>query len=76
MSNKFGDAFNSLPFTKKGPGSRLMKEFEVCKRDFGLNKDAEYEFTFVMKDVEDSEYYDSEQGLVKMHRQVHLSNTS
>ena len=50
-----------------------MKEFECCKQDFGSNNDAEYEFTLVMRDVEDSEYYDAEQGLVKIHRQVSSS---
>ncbi|KAI9866990.1 MAG: hypothetical protein M1813_000388 [Trichoglossum hirsutum] len=69
MSNKFGDKFNNLPFSNKGPGSRFMKEFECCKRDYGSNSDVEYEFTLVMKDVEDSEFYDADQGLVKMHRQ-------
>ena len=70
MTRKFGEVFRNVPFEKKGPGSRFMKEFECCKRDFGSNSDSEYEFTLVMRDAEDSEYYDAEQGLVKMQRLV------
>ncbi len=65
MSNKFGRAFERLAFEKKAPGSKLMKEFECIKRDFESSEVADFEVSFVMEDVEDSENYDSVECLVK-----------
>ena len=61
MSNTFGDSFRDVPFHLRAPGSQLMKDFEVIKRDFGMSAfpDDEYEVTLVMRGVEDSENYDS-----------------
>ncbi|KAH0562391.1 hypothetical protein GP486_002914 [Trichoglossum hirsutum] len=66
MSRKFGEDFDRLSFELKGPGSRFMREFEGCKRDFGSSYEAEYQFTLVMRGVEDSEYYDADQSQVRM----------
>jgi hypothetical protein len=66
MSEKFGDAFRDIPFHLRAPGSQLMKDFEIIKRDFGVSAlpDDRYEVTLVMRGVEDSENYDSMTGKV------------
>jgi len=66
MSEKFGEAFRDIPFHLRAPGSQLMKDFEIIKRDFGMSNfpDDKYEVTLVMRGVEDSENYDSMTGTV------------
>jgi len=66
MSNTFGDAFRDLPFSKRGPGSNFMKEFERIKKDFGSTSlsDDTHEVTLVMEGVEDTDNYDSATGIV------------
>jgi hypothetical protein len=67
MAEKFGEAFQNIPFHLKGPGSAMMKEFECIKRDFGVSNflDDTHEVTLVMRDVEESENYDPLTGQVK-----------
>lgn len=66
LAEVFGQEFKELSFDKKGPGSRLMREFELIKRDFGAIHDPnqEFEVTLVMK-AKDSMNYDKDESLVK-----------
>ncbi|BCR91386.1 Hsp70 family protein [Aspergillus chevalieri] len=69
MSDRFGDAFDSLPMKRKGPGSEFMKNFEVIKRDFG-NSDEERIFELpINMAVEDPnpEHFDDEERMVIIH---------
>jgi hypothetical protein len=60
--------FDTLPFSKKGPGSKFMISFETAKRDFGRNDDDDdiRELTDLKLDIPDSEFYDEEEQLVKL----------
>lgn len=40
MEHMFEDAYINLSWEKRGPASRLMKDFEGAKRDFGKSDDA------------------------------------
>ena len=66
LSKRFGDAFDSLPLKKKGPGSNLMKAFEQVKRDFGYSKDSHtHELPLNMyTEKADPEYFDDDERLV------------
>ncbi|KAH6672241.1 Hsp70 family protein-like protein [Halenospora varia] len=67
LSKRFGAAFENVPWTQKGPGSRLMTCFEMIKRDFGLNEDEDpVELNPLKMDIEDSEYYDCEENIVTL----------
>jgi molecular chaperone DnaK (HSP70) len=69
MSSRFGADFDNLPFEKKGPGSRFMKEFEDHKRNFGTARaEEEYELTLFMPQRHNSHNYDSDEGMVKFTR--------
>ena len=35
LEKRLGPSLQSIPMTKRGPGSRLMSEFETVKRGFG-----------------------------------------
>lgn len=69
MEKKFGDAYKSLSWEKRGPASRFMKDFENHKRDFGKSKDPTryYEMQLLMKKAEDSKYYDEDSGIVRIY---------
>ncbi len=67
LSKRFGMAFDDLPWAQKGPGSKFMTCFEMVKRDFGLNDDRDArELSPLKLDIPDSEYYDSEERIVKL----------
>jgi molecular chaperone DnaK (HSP70) len=70
LSSHFGFEFSHLDFKKKGPGSRLMKEFEAIKRDFGASPNSQKEFRvpLVLKTVGDSSYYDEDEHMVIVSR--------
>lgn len=70
MEKKFGTAYTNLKWDKRGPASRLMKDFEGHKRDFGKSKDAKryYEMQVTLKNVPESKYYDEDDGIVKIFR--------
>ncbi|CAK1359214.1 unnamed protein product [Cercospora beticola] len=70
MEKKFGAAYTNLKWEKRGPASRLMKDFESHKRDFGKSKDAKrfYEMQLYMEDVAESKYYDEDDFMVKIYR--------
>ncbi|OBT74750.1 hypothetical protein VF21_06621 [Pseudogymnoascus sp. 05NY08] len=68
LSRRFGAPFDTLPISKKGPGSRFMKSFESSKRDFGRDDDDDdiRELTDLKLDIPDSEFYDEEEQFVKL----------
>lgn len=68
METKFGNAYTSLSWEKRGPASRLMKDFEGHKRDFGKSRDVRrvYELQVFMKKATDSTCYDEDEGIVKL----------
>lgn len=68
MESKFGKAYMSLSWEKPGPASRLMKDFEGHKRDFGKSRDVRrvYELQLFMKQASDSAFYDEDEGIVKL----------
>lgn len=75
MSERFGDAFDSLPLKRKGPGSDFMRRFEAIKRDFG-NSDEERSFEIpISMTIEDPnpEHFDDEERMVILHRSVDVS---
>ncbi|KAK4609911.1 Heat shock protein 12B [Fulvia fulva] len=70
MEQKFGDAYMNLSWQKRGPASRLMKDFEGHKRDFGNSQDPDkyYKMQCFMRDAEDSKYYDDD-GVVRIYNE-------
>ncbi|TVY82086.1 Heat shock 70 kDa protein 12A [Lachnellula suecica] len=67
LSERFGQSFDDLSFSQKGPGSRLMTYFEGCKRDFGLNDDQDVQTIGPIRlDVPDSEYYEEDERLINL----------
>jgi hypothetical protein len=78
MSARFGTDFDDLPAKKIGPGSRFMKEFESLKRDFGGSRNAQtsFEVPLVMKNVEYSDNYDTDESMVKFTKLESIPTTS
>lgn len=71
MENRFGSSFVNVPFENKGPGSRFMQSFEIFKRDFGYSDDDTVkELGPINLRLEDSEYYDSDERMVKLTKYV------
>lgn len=68
MRTKFGAAFDAVDFSRKGPGSTFMKEFESVKMDFGFSARVyqTYGIPLRMRGVESSEIYDAEETMVKI----------
>lgn len=66
MSQTFGSAFDNTNDKLKGPGSRLMKEFESAKREFRAEGEDSYEVTLHMRGVRDSELYEEDESKVKI----------
>ncbi|KAF7866851.1 hypothetical protein EAF04_005692 [Stromatinia cepivora] len=65
LSKRFGSAFDDLPFSQKGPGSRFMTAFEILKRDFGRNDEREVgELGPLNLAFPESDHYDEEDRLV------------
>jgi hypothetical protein len=66
MSARFGDAFDSLPVKRKGPGSEFMKKFDSVKRDFGYsNEPTTYELPLKMSvSNPNPEHFDEEESVV------------
>lgn len=70
MEEKFGEASRNIQFEKKGPGSRLMKEFEAFKHRFapkGQSED-ELEIHLYMPRVKSSNFYNAEEKIVLLNR--------
>lgn len=68
MESKFGNAYSSLPWEKRGIASRLMRGFEGHKRDFGKSRDVRrvYELQLFMKKASESAFCDEDEGIVKL----------
>jgi hypothetical protein len=64
MQSTFGEAYTSVNRKRTGPLSRLMKEFESNKKDFGYSRAYDENLTLTMN-APSSEHYDNEEGLVK-----------
>jgi molecular chaperone DnaK (HSP70) len=65
MSNTFGEAFENVPFDRKGPGSKFMREFETSKKEFGSGGEGDdYEVTLPMQGLDDHENYESDTSTV------------
>lgn len=66
MIQKFGDGYESLPMTKRGPGSKFMASFESAKRNFrGSSNDNTSEIGPLILDVV-SPLYDDDEMAVKL----------
>lgn len=70
MEKKFGKAYSSLSWAKRGPASRLMKDFESAKRDFGKSnhRSKYHEIQIYMKGADHSKHYDEDDGIVKLYQ--------
>jgi len=70
MRERFGSAFDEIEMRRKGPGSRFMNAWESVKRGFGTEGDSMVKEIgpLIMKDVESSQYYDDEEGMVRLTR--------
>ena len=68
MEDTFETSYTNLPWDKRGPASRFMKDFEGHKRDFGTPDDLSEIFVLnlVMKDAEDSDNYDTDDHTVRI----------
>ncbi|KAK4892651.1 hypothetical protein LTR27_008927 [Elasticomyces elasticus] len=70
MRQRFGSAFDEIEMRRKGPGSRFMNAWESVKRGFGANGDSLVKEIgpLIMKGVGSSQYYDDEEGMVRLTR--------
>ncbi|KAK3070302.1 hypothetical protein LTR53_010703 [Teratosphaeriaceae sp. CCFEE 6253] len=70
MRQRFGSAFDEIEMRRKGPGSRFMNAFESVKRGFGAQGDSLVKEIgpLNMKGVGSSQYYDDEEGMVRLTR--------
>ncbi|RPA83095.1 hsp70-like protein [Ascobolus immersus RN42] len=68
MRKRFGENFTNLPAKKIAPRSEFMRQFESIKRDFRGpgNRTRPYTLTLIMRDVEDSDFYDEDDSQVKL----------
>ncbi|OJJ97569.1 hypothetical protein ASPACDRAFT_1890175 [Aspergillus aculeatus ATCC 16872] len=69
MSHRFGDAFDRLPMSTKGPGSAFMDKFEIIKKDFGSSTSYDiFALPLNMKlpHTTSPEYFDVEERLVQL----------
>lgn len=72
MRQRFGSAFDEIEMRRKGPGSRFMNAWESVKRGFGAQGDSMVKEIgpLNMKGVESSQFYDDEEGMVRLTRCV------
>lgn len=68
MTEKFGSAYTDLKWELRGPASRLMKEFESYKRDFGKSDDDSMyaELPLALKGVPDSAWYNEMENIINV----------
>ncbi|EME86907.1 uncharacterized protein MYCFIDRAFT_172600 [Pseudocercospora fijiensis CIRAD86] len=72
MEHKFKKAFTELPWEKRGPASRMMKDFEAHKKDFGKSTNTRkiYEVgPLVMKNAKNPKYYDEDEGIIRIYEE-------
>lgn len=66
LSDRFGDAFESIPYSRKGPGSALMDNWELLKKRFGGNIEdsGTFELGPLYLDLPSSHHYDRVENLI------------
>ncbi|KAF7922053.1 uncharacterized protein EAE98_008264 [Botrytis deweyae] len=66
LSDRFGNAFDSIPYTRKGPGSALMNNWEVLKRCFGptMENAVTFELGPLYFDLPSSHQYDRDDNVI------------
>lgn len=65
MYEEFGSAFEKVNREKKGQGSRFIRDFESCKRDFGWPGNSNtFEVELVMSTAKDSPHYDVDNSTI------------
>ncbi|KXT08547.1 hypothetical protein AC579_10244 [Pseudocercospora musae] len=71
MEHKFKKNYTDLGWEKRGPASRMMKEFEGHKKDFGKSTNSRkvYEIPLWMKNAKGSRYYDDDEGIVRIYEE-------
>jgi len=72
MRKRFGKAFEDVDPRRRGPGSRFMTQWESVKRSFGQSGDyiTKEIGPLIMRGVSSSEWYDDEDGSVRLTRYV------
>jgi hypothetical protein len=73
MTQRYGDAFSSLPIQKIGPASKFMEDFETIKRDFGGRDPTQtFEIHLKMRDLDKKDrsvvQYDFEEDEITLTR--------
>ncbi|KAF5877191.1 putative hsp70 family protein [Botrytis fragariae] len=66
LSDHFGNDFDSIPYSRKGPGSVLMNNWEVLKKGFGRNMEeaGTVELGPLYLDLPSSHQYDREDNVI------------
>ncbi|KAF7900053.1 hypothetical protein EAF00_004389 [Botryotinia globosa] len=65
LSDRFGNAFDSIPYSRKGPGSALMNNWEALKRSFGptMENAGTFELGPLYLDLPSSHQYDRDENV-------------
>ncbi|THV49368.1 hypothetical protein BGAL_0198g00060 [Botrytis galanthina] len=65
LSDRFGNAFDSIPYSRKGPGSVLMNNWELLKKGFGSNMEnpGTLELGPLYLDLPSSHQYDRDENV-------------
>ncbi len=74
MANRFGPPFTDLPVEKRGPGSRLMKDFEGAKKNFEGDSSKSYTLFLPMPSLKhegiEKDEYDIDENSIILSRLV------
>ena len=68
LTRRFGAHFTSLPLSKRGPGSKFMKDFEYIKNDFDGTNYQSTSIQLIMRTLEDDDsqydldHYEPDEG--------------
>ena len=70
MTETFGDAYESVPFERRGPGSRFMESFNSAKRNFtGISQSNNtIEVGPLTMKVDSSTHYDEDERAVLLNK--------
>jgi len=68
LSERFGNAFDSLSEEKKAHGSKFMREFESVKRDYRHSGAKSYTLPLRMDNISQSSYYDKDENEIIITR--------
>ncbi|KAF7862563.1 hypothetical protein EAF04_007436 [Stromatinia cepivora] len=75
LSERFGDAFDAIPPTRKGPGSKFMNAWEWLKKDFGndMENPSMLELGPLYLNLPNSHLYDNDENVVYLsHEDMQL----